>query len=94
MERISGRTTPALRTQVADSSRHRSVPPISRNGRTDLLNRAALARETGVSKSHIAAVFAGNRTLTFDLACRIADALGWNLEELCDYLGFERGKRQ
>ena len=94
MDRNRVHATLAVEKNSAGSSPNKPVPPIRRNGKTSLFNMAALARETGVSKAHIYAVFSGNRTLSLDLACRIADTFGWTLEELCDYLGFERRKRQ
>ena len=50
------------------------------------VNQYRLAKDTGINRAHINRMFNRQSFPSFPTACRIADALGWSLDELAEEL--------
>jgi transcriptional regulator with XRE-family HTH domain len=59
------------------------VPPRQGPGPKPIgMSRAELAERAGISKSYLQAIEEGRRPATWELVCRLADALGVGVGEL------------
>ena len=61
-----------------------NVTSISQN--TSAPNFAELGRRTGMSRFQISRIMAGERSPSWDAACRLADAMGMTMDQLRDLL--------
>ena len=50
------------------------------------INRYQIAKETGINLAHVSRIFSGKAYPSFHAAAKIADAMGWTLDELANQL--------